>query len=1058
MTKLPLLCAALLSAIPFASAAIPAGGALPNPNVGIGSGPTTPFVLERPAPAGSVKSTHIDLPDITLNPNGNWSIYIATIAPTGDHDAGTIFSIGDRSDTLFANRGHLALTWVAQWANPFSTGGFTNSFVVTGRDDEGTLVASRDAKSGSSTAKFYNITIGSVIKPLVSQGGLDTNRAIGLVIQRRGGVVEFWSVDHAGPRIMDSGSVSSTFKGITNKPFRLGCAALVNQPTTSPFTTWKYAMQGVVVYNGGCLTPVQMKRLFSGAHAADVLQLDAARDDRYYPGTLTNGLLDELVGGKTGTPVATATAAASLLPTTISDDVIVDMDGFGQVFPRDPPPATTTKARFWGTRIGNSTDIRMRVVKWTAPFPVTNSADIVVDWVTVATNVANGQAWIGDVPGVPDGFADYDGEVSWRDGEGNWTTGRRLLRKWTVGVVASLGGQSIIQRFHDDNGPDRSFDPQVLGYMRGFYYMSQGSALLQENGEVQGWQSFPTTGNKRTFAWGTKRMEERLALLADCPVGVGNFAVGGSPLSSFGANSDRWARWKHFIQRNRPQIGVWGNGQGDVTSTTEQRHAALDELLARYDEAVQTAPGGPWKYMFYIFPINGDWNDAGNRDRVRSQDMTWAASRAAQGKPVGLLGIVVDNTTLDGTHLTKNDAGHGLLASRMAQTFAHAVGAVSNSGVGPEVDTVNSSWKVINGVTTVNLVIKPNGGSALVTAGGGAPSGFRIKVDGGSLSVPASTAIIDPTHVRITSNTPATSSVTITYLAGCPGPSKTTTTLAAATTKAEAGTDNAIYDNRGDITGLVPGFPMNPITAEHPFVVPQQQSPDATISDVSIAEPKAGATSSAMFTITLSAATDSEVTLDYATSNGTALAGTHFVGTNGTVVFPAGTTSQTVPVTVLGEVLRQPSAVFSLTLGNPSNAVITDASGVATINAYDSDQDGLPNAWENEHALDPSDAGTAATDDDGDGMNALHEYRAGTNPRDNSDYFHVSSIQVSGDDIVVTFKSVDGKAYRVEISNDLSALSWSTLASVTGTGTEIQVTDPGAAGTYPKRFYRVVSP
>ncbi len=1058
MTKMPVFFAALLLAVPFAAAAVPAGGALPNPNVGVGSGPTTPFVLERPAPAAAVKSTRIDLPNITLNPDGDWSIYIATIAPTNDHDAGTIFSIGDPSNTLFANTGHLALTWVAQWANPFSTGAFTNSFVVTGRDDAGTTVASRDPKSGISTAKFYGISIGSNIKPLISQGGLDNNRAIGLVIQRRGGVVEFWSVDHAGPRVMDSGAVTSTFKGITNKPFRLGSAALVNQPTSEPFTTWKYAMQGVVVYNGGCLTPVQMKRLFSGAHAADVLQFDATRDDRYYPGTVTNGFLDELVAGKAGTVVATATVTTSILPTTVNDDVIVDMDGYGQVFPRDPPPATTTKARFWGTRIGNATDIRMRVVKWNAPFPVTNSTDIIVDWVTVAANVRNGQTWIGDIPGVPAAFADYDGEVSWKDGNGNWTAERRLLRKWCVGVVASLGGQSIIQRFHDDNGPDRSFDPRVVGYMRGFYHVSQGTGGLQENSEVQGWRTFPVTGNKRTFVWGTKRMEERLALMADCPVGVGNFAVGGSPLSSFGPNSDRWARWKHFIQRNRPQIGVWGNGQGDVGHTTEERHAALDELLARYDEAVQTAPGGPWKYMFYVFPINGDWNNAGNRDKVRSQDMTWAASRAAQGKPVGLLGVVVDNTTIDGTHLTENDAGHGLLASRMAQTFAHAVGAAPNSGVGPEVDTLNSSWKVRNGVTTVNLVIKPNGGTALVTAAGGPPSGFRIKVDDGAMAVPASTEIIDSTHVRITSNTPATSSVTITYLSGCPGPSKTTTALAAATTKAEAGTDNAIYDNRGDITGLVPGFPMNPITAEHPFVVPQQQAPDVTVSDVIIDEPKGGATSTATFTISLSAAVESVVTVDYTTTNGTAVAETNYVATSGTVTFPAGTTSQTVPVTVNGGVLDQLNAMFSLALGNPSNAVITDGTGVALINAYDTDHDGLPNSWETQYGTNPSDGSNASTDGDGDGMTDLKEYIAGTNPRDGSDYFHVSAIQVSGDDIEITFQSVADKSYRVEVTDNLVGATWSPLSSVTGTGTEIRITDPGAITTYPKRFYRISSP
>ena len=72
-----------------------------------------------------------------------------------------------------------------------------------------------------------------------------------------------------------------------------------------------------------------------------------------------------------------------------------------------------------------------------------------------------------------------------------------------------------------------------------------------------------------------------------------------------------------------------------------------------------------------------------------------------------------------------------------------------------------------------------------------------------------------------------------------------------------------------------------------------------SIGDVSVDEPAFG-TATATFTVTLSAARTGPVTVDYATSNGTAIAGQDYQAAAGGLTFAPGQTTQTIPVTVSG--------------------------------------------------------------------------------------------------------------------------------------------------------------
>ena len=106
--------------------------------------------------------------------------------------------------------------------------------------------------------------------------------------------------------------------------------------------------------------------------------------------------------------------------------------------------------------------------------------------------------------------------------------------------------------------------------------------------------------------------------------------------------------------------------------------------------------------------------------------------------------------------------------------------------------------------------------------------------------------------------------------------------------------------------------------------------PALSIGDVAVPEGNTG-TSTATFTVSLSAASGQTVTVNYATANGSATAGSDYVTASGTLTFPPGSTTQTLSVTVNGDVAIEPNETFFVNLSGAANATIADAQGVGTI-------------------------------------------------------------------------------------------------------------------------------
>ena len=106
--------------------------------------------------------------------------------------------------------------------------------------------------------------------------------------------------------------------------------------------------------------------------------------------------------------------------------------------------------------------------------------------------------------------------------------------------------------------------------------------------------------------------------------------------------------------------------------------------------------------------------------------------------------------------------------------------------------------------------------------------------------------------------------------------------------------------------------------------------PRVSINDVTVTEGNTGSVA-ATFTLTLSAASDVDVTVHYATANGTAAAGSDYTAAAGDVIIPHGQISRTLSVAVTGDRLSEPTETYFVNLSAPINAGIADDQGVGTI-------------------------------------------------------------------------------------------------------------------------------
>lgn len=114
------------------------------------------------------------------------------------------------------------------------------------------------------------------------------------------------------------------------------------------------------------------------------------------------------------------------------------------------------------------------------------------------------------------------------------------------------------------------------------------------------------------------------------------------------------------------------------------------------------------------------------------------------------------------------------------------------------------------------------------------------------------------------------------------------------------------------------------------FRVQGGAKPVLAIADASVAEGNTGATT-LTFSVTLSSPSAQTVSVNYATSDGTAAAPGDYAAGNGTLTFKPGETSKLIAVSVVADTSIEQNETFTVTLSNPVNAGIVKGTATGTI-------------------------------------------------------------------------------------------------------------------------------
>jgi len=262
-------------------------------------------------------------------------------------------------------------------------------------------------------------------------------------------------------------------------------------------------------------------------------------------------------------------------------------------------------------------------------------------------------------------------------------------------------------------------------------------------------------------------------------------------------------------------------------------------------------------------------------------------------------------------------------------TLSNAVGATiaDGSGVGTIRDDGTGTGGTDNDTPTVSI------DSPTVAEGGYAV--FTVSLDHASTGAISFTPVLSSGTATVGTDTAASGTLEVSTDGGgnwsTVSGAVTIPALSSSIQLRIATTDDALAESSenftlstGTITGTVTSTSAVVGTAT---ITDNDSAPTLSVNDVTINE----AAGTATFTVTRSGATGGTATVNYATSNGTATAGSDYTTTAGTVSFAAGETSKTFTVAITNDGIYEGGETLNVTLSNAVGATIADGSGVGTI-------------------------------------------------------------------------------------------------------------------------------
>ena len=151
--------------------------------------------------------------------------------------------------------------------------------------------------------------------------------------------------------------------------------------------------------------------------------------------------------------------------------------------------------------------------------------------------------------------------------------------------------------------------------------------------------------------------------------------------------------------------------------------------------------------------------------------------------------------------------------------------------------------------------------------------------------------------------------------------------------------DDNLFENGDETFNLSLSNPTNSAVLQSPAtstitILDNESKPGLQISSNSVFFVPEGdsGTSNLTFKVVLTNPSVQTVTVDYATSNGTATAGSDYTASSGTITIPAGTSvSPTVSIPINGDTTVEPNESFNISLNNATNVLFASGGTFALI-------------------------------------------------------------------------------------------------------------------------------